>query len=122
MKIEIHDKLRIREIQEQFTAHFPYLKLEFYVGAHASGEGTSNELKISDDAVIGDHRKKHNTGELSIHANLKVNTLETAFSEIFGLNAQVFRKSGNVWLQTTTTDNWTLSEQNETAAELALAP
>ena len=38
----------------------------------------------------------------------------------FGLSAQVFRLSGDVWLETTSTDNWTLEEQNSTGQEAAV--
>jgi hypothetical protein len=48
---------------------------------------------------------------------MKVGELEHAFNVKFGLSAQVFRKSGEIWLQTTTTDTWTLAKQNEVAME-----
>lgn len=53
---------------------------------------------------------------------MKVSELESVFTETFGLSVQVFRKLGNVWLQTTTTDNWTLAEQNQKASEKEGAP
>jgi hypothetical protein len=43
--------------------------------------------------------------------------VENAFEEMYGLSVQVFRKSGNTWLQTTTSDSWTLNEQNQKALE-----
>lgn len=72
------------------------------------------------DKTIGEVRNKHNSGEVSIHGNQKVSTLESNFHDTFGLNVQVFRKSANLWLQTTVTDEWTLSQQNETAKEFSL--
>jgi hypothetical protein len=44
---------------------------------------------------------------------MTVSELEKSFTEIYGLYTQVFRKSGNIWLVTTITDNWTLNEQNQ---------
>ena len=41
--------------------------------------------------TIGDIRSKHNSGELSIHGNQKVSTLEQVFHDHYGLNVQVFR-------------------------------
>jgi hypothetical protein len=38
---------------------------------------------------------------------------------VYGLSVQVFRKSGNVWLETSATDNWTLRQQNNEGAELS---
>jgi hypothetical protein len=48
---------------------------------------------------------------------MKVGELENLFAEKFGLYVQLFRKSGKVWLQTTTTDTWTLKEQSKLASE-----
>ena len=44
---------------------------------------------------------------------LPVKTRLLDFKEIYDLNVQVFRRSGNIWLQTTATDHLSLSAQNE---------
>jgi hypothetical protein len=46
-----------------------------------------------------------------------VSELEQQFQDIFEISAQVFRKNGDYWLQTTATDSWTLGEQNSRARE-----
>ncbi|MBK6949217.1 MAG: hypothetical protein IPH16_15200 [Haliscomenobacter sp.] len=43
---------------------------------------------------------------------MTVREFEQAFYDTYGLNVQVFRRSGNIWIQTTATDSWTLAEQN----------
>jgi len=50
---------------------------------------------------------------------MKVSELEKIFLEDYGLNVQVFRNSGRVWLETTMTDDWTLAEQNRQGEELS---
>jgi hypothetical protein len=50
---------------------------------------------------------------------MKVSELEELFEEVFGLSVQVFRKSGESWLQTTTTDSWTLNQQNLKGKEMS---
>ncbi len=45
--------------------------------------------------------------------------VEQFFKLHFNLNAQVFRKSGNNWLETTLTDSWTLKKQNQEGMELS---
>lgn len=119
-EIEINDDKTIAEVQTAFQAHFPFLKLEFYASAHAEGEGSADAEKLDVQMTIGEARKEETSGHVSIHGNQKVSTLEMIFQEVYGLNVQVFRKSGALWLQTTTTDAWTLSEQNDTAKEFAL--
>lgn len=114
--MDITNDKKIADIQTEFSEKFSNLKIEFYQTPHEVGEGTKEELKYDPNSTIGEIRKKGSEGDLSIHGNLKVETLESKLAEQFGLNAQVFRKSGNVWLQTTKTDDWTLSEQNDRGA------
>ncbi len=53
-----------------------------------------------------------NEGDFRIDSKLPVGEFEQKFLAKYGLNVQVFRKSGNLWMQTTATDSWTLAEQN----------
>ena len=113
----ITDNKSLRQVKNEFQEKFPFLKLEFYDHAHHEGEGSPEKYHLDETMTIGGVRKVHNEGELSIHGNLKVSTLESQFAEIFGLNVQVFRRSGELWLQTTSTDEWTLADQNEKGAK-----
>ncbi len=108
----ITDKATIAEIQESFSSHFPNLKIEFYKKDHELGEGSVEKEKWPQEKNIGQIRNTHQNGDLRINGHLKVATLEKLFHDEYGLNVQVFRKSGSAWLQTTATDEWTLSEQN----------
>jgi hypothetical protein len=113
----ITDNKKISLVKRDFSQKFQNLKLEFYKKEHEEGEGNTAMEKINQDLTIGEIRTIHNSGELSINGHLKVSTLEQSFLEDYGLNVQVFRKSGGLWLQTTSTDNWTLSEQNTRGRE-----
>ena len=108
----ISDDKTIGQICNEFQEKFPFLKIEFYAEAHEVGKGSSPVNKLSHNIPVSEARTIHSEGDLSIHGNLKVSTLEENFKDQYGLNAQVFRKSGNLWLQTSTTDSWTLHEQN----------
>lgn len=108
----ISDEKKIREVQEEFNEKFPFLKLEFYTEEHEAEEGSPADQKIDPEKTVGEIRRKHSSGDLSINGNQKVSTLEKNFHDTYGLNAQVFRRSGDIWLQTTSTDDWTLAEQN----------
>lgn len=109
----ITDEKRLVDIQREFSQKFPYLKLEFYTQPHAAGAGSSNKVQLPALSKIGDVRKVHNAGDLSINGHFKVKNLEQLFYQQYGLNVQVFRRSGDIWLQTTSTDEWTLTEQNQ---------
>ena len=108
----ITDNVTLESVQQAFTTKFPNLKIEFYKKEHEVGEGSADLEKWSTAQTIGEIRTTHQSGDLTIDANLRVADLEQLFHDQYGLNVQVFRKSGGTWLQTTATDDWTLAEQN----------
>lgn len=119
MDLIIHDSFKLCEIQEEFSRHFPFLKLEFFSFAPGEKKVFSEKYLIRDtNKSLGDVRHIHNFGHLSINGHQKVSTLELNFLKIFGIDIQVFRKSGQVWLETTHTNDWTLTEQNRKGGEL----
>lgn len=109
----ITDEKKLVDIQREFNEKFPFLKLEFYTQPYEAGVGSPNKVLLPALSKIGEVRQVHNTGDLGINGHLKVKSLEQLFQEQYGLNVQVFRRSGELWLQTTSTDDWTLSEQNQ---------
>lgn len=70
-----------------------------------------------DNLLLKDIRTKHNDGVLSIDGHLKTSTFEKNFHSHFGVNVQVFRKQGRIWLQTIITDDWTLGHQEHKGEE-----
>ena len=118
-EILISDDLTIEQVQDKFSEHFPFLKLEFFKSAHEAEAGSPKDGLINSKKIIGDIRTRQSEGELSIHGNQKVSTLESHFEDNYGLHVQVFRKSGKVWLETTKTDSWTLAEQNKMGEEMS---
>ncbi len=103
---------KIKDLQAEFQKDFPYLKLEFYKGAHQQGEASPARQQLDSEQLVGKVRSVQQAGHLPIRAEMTVAELERLFVENFGLNVQVFRRSGTLWLQTSATDNWTLAEQN----------
>ena len=68
---------------------------------------------------IGDSKLSIPDADVEISEDMKVSDLEKLFKDNFKLAVQVFRKSGNLWLETTMTDNWTLLQQNNHVRELS---
>ncbi|HEY0678203.1 MAG TPA: hypothetical protein VGD17_07945 [Chitinophagaceae bacterium] len=119
MELTIAGARYIQEIQHDFNDAFPFLKIEFFkpqssrtVHAYAA-----NLLKHS--LKINEARRLQQDGVMEIKDITKVSDLEKDFKEKFGLYVQVFRKSGNVWLETTMSDNWTLKQQNDHGREIS---
>lgn len=108
----ITDEKKLIEVQREFNQKFPYLKIEFYSGRHEPGQGSPVRERLDSQQTIGEVRTVHEEGDLRVDGRTTVNRFEQTFYERYGLNVQVFRKSGNLWIQTTSTDTWTLNEQN----------
>jgi hypothetical protein len=67
--------------------------------------------------TIGSIREVAYDGYIQIEPNMTAMQVENAFGDTFGLNVQIFRKSGSNWLMTHSSDLWTLEEQDKKAEE-----
>lgn len=119
MKININDKKKISALQKEFSEAFPFLKVEFFSKPHKVGAPSAKKIMKPSSALIGECRSVHKDGTLSIGSKMTVAELEQHFRDDFGLSAQVFRRSGKAWLETTITDGWTLDKQNKQGEALS---
>ena len=119
MKISIDDNRKIFEIQEEFNALFPYLKIEFFSSTHKPGCASAKTFIKHGSKTLNECRSIHKKGKITITPDMTVNEVEQTFGKKYGLGVQIFRKSGKVWLETTVTDSWTLKEQNKQGEELS---
>ena len=99
---------------------FPGLKLEFYAKAHGSGEGSPVQERLPGESQLSEVRTVNKEADLEIDPEMSVSQFEQLFAERYGLNVQVFRKSGNLWMQTTSTDHWSLALQNRKGGASAI--
>ena len=113
MLLNIHDNLLIDDIQEHFSKCFPNLKIEVYSTPHHSKKGSLEKDIISPRTPIGEIRKNHASGVLEIKSSDKVGDVEKRFKKSFDLNVQIFRKEDDCWIQTTSTDLYTLEQEAE---------
>ncbi|HRG51631.1 MAG TPA: hypothetical protein PLL00_02255 [Bacteroidia bacterium] len=111
--ITVSDKYKIHTIKEKFNIIFPYLRIELF---SSSTNSSSFSEKNSD---LEKFRLRGNTDTIIISPKMTVSDLEMHFKNIYGLMAQVYRKSGKIWLETTVTDSWTLEEQNKQGESLS---
>lgn len=106
----------IHEVKREFNSAFPFLRLDFY--RVQESETLAPVKKILGDAVPFKAAGLDKEGILHVHNAMTVAELETAFRKKFHLTVQVARQSGNVWLETTMTDDWSLEQQNEHGQEI----
>lgn len=95
-----------------FADHFPFLKIEFFKNLELNGIRITKKLENS----YGLFRIPET--EISLLASRTIQSLKRDIFEITGLTAKIFRKSGNVWIETSLTDDWSLDRQNEEGKQI----
>lgn len=112
MYLHISSKLPISDIQKVFSSTFPYLKIEFF-------RRPATRYPSPDNHRITEAPQQVAEEDIEITGEMKVRELEQALDKLFSLDARVFRRSGNIWLETTMTNDWTLAHQNEQGREIS---
>lgn len=118
MNLHIAPNRLISDVQKDFNDCYPFLKLEFFSGSRNGRPYSPSRKIIPGNRKIGDAQLSVTDGNIDVTGNMKVSELETLFHDGFSLSVQVFRRSGNLWLETTMTDNWTLEHQNAHGREI----
>jgi hypothetical protein len=124
MKTNLANWRLIIEVQKEFTKTYPFLKIDFSNG-NLRGKNTGADVSPDgvDDASEQDQTRRRLAQnllweELGFRDNMKINEVEQLLQYQFGVPAHVFRKSGNLWLETKMTQHWTLRQQNEQGYEI----
>ena len=108
----------IKEVQQNFNTAFPFLKIEFFKPGkerkkrQPAANLLPGTITLREAGLIPGREET-----MEITGALTVQELENRLFNKFGLTVQVFRKSGNLWLETTMTDLRTLKDQNEHGEE-----
>jgi len=119
MEIHINSNTRIAELQSAFRTEFPHLKLGFFEDRNHDKKLTADELLKDERTTLSSIKGALSNGSLLIEGNMTVEELEFGFLRQFNLHVQVFRKSGGNWLATSSTDEWTLNEQELRGREMS---
>lgn len=118
MKLYIEKETQVDDIKRVFTACYPFLKLEFYKKQISSNNYPLKKEVISSKAPPISLGKVAGKKMIDIDDERTVAELENEF-ESLGLIAEVYRKSGNVWVNTSLTNDWTLAQQNLEGEEIS---
>ena len=119
MKLHIAPTRLISEIQQEFNAEFNFLKLEFFTRKGFINSDYSAIHLAPPTRRIGDIQQVITEGNIEIDGDMVVKDLEERLKNELNVATQVFRKSGNLWLETTMTDSWTLNRQNSHGKEIS---
>ncbi len=111
-KMRINNLSTLQNIRNEFHNKFPYLKIEFYRHDHDAKHSSPKADQISGNEKISDLVGHSVNVDFEIQPLMTVGEFEKIFYEKTSLGVQVFRKSAGIWLQTSSTDSWTLEKQN----------
>jgi hypothetical protein len=97
-ELYIDDKRSFQYVQYEFSERYPFLKIDFLRPYIGDGPPLFRRQRIQGTINIGGHKT--------------VDQIVRDFEEIFGLSMIILRRSGNVWVETSLTADWTLEQQN----------
>jgi hypothetical protein len=113
MKLFIGKESKAEDLKNLFTLCYPYLKIEFF-----KKPSVINVLDKKDAATVNRFESISGSALIDIDKNITVGHLENDFA-LLGLKAEVFRRCGNVWVETSLTEGWTLHQQNLEGEEIS---
>ena len=119
MNLRIAPNRLISDLQKDFNNAFPFLKLEFFRNRNQQIPVFTFQQILPYNNRIAEGQAAITDGDIEVNPDMRVKELEKIFQDQFSLAVQVFRRSGNLWLETTMTDNWTLRQQNEHGREIS---
>lgn len=119
MTINITSERLIKDIQDEFSQAFPFLKIEFQRKAHPFMNSAQRIYALPNEFIKGHTVKTHAKRIIEITPSMTVRELEDSCEKNFGVYVQFYRKSGILWLKVTMTDNWTMKQQNELGSEIS---
>lgn len=105
-----HDTL-ISDVQDSFHRAYPHLKISFFTHPHAICKSNSRNQEIPAHTKIGDVSGFKTQGSFELVPGMLVTEFEQRLWADFGLSAQVLRDAGHHYVQTTTTDGWSMDRQ-----------
>jgi hypothetical protein len=99
LELYIDNTHSFQHVQHAFTERYPFLKIDFIRPFIGDSSPLSGKQRVQGSINIG---KQRTVGEIT-----------KDFEALFGLSMIVSRRSGNVWIGTSLTSDWTLERQNE---------
>lgn len=119
MELIIGYTTTVDDVLMQFNALYPFLQLQVYSSLPTWHKSIQKLVKMPPGQLIKTWAPTHSQVSLSIENKITVAQLVDSLKAI-GLRARVSRKSGNQWIETSLTDDWTLEQQNREAMQISI--
>lgn len=120
MRLSIAHNIIIDDLQKTFQENFPHLSIRFVKTQLAGTSSASIKKLCNTSSPLGKEIMLKKEGEINISNDTTVDELIHEFREDYGIPVQLFRKSGNLWIEITLTSNYTLLQQNIMGRELSI--
>jgi len=117
MKLFIEKESKVGDIKKIFACSYPFLKIELYKKPFTYSHIGIKKEQLAPTESLNKFIHAVDKAAINISRDVTVAELENQFADI-GLIAEVFRKSGNVWIESSLTNNWTLQQQNAEGEEI----
>jgi hypothetical protein len=114
MQIIIDDTKNVQTLQSEFNQMCPYrrfLLVKMQPGQESRKIG-QDQPQPTQNTTLLEYKINNDKTPFFIYPEMTVAELEQQFNNLYGLEPIILRKSGNVWIETSITDDWTLEEQN----------
>ncbi|HOZ82115.1 MAG TPA: hypothetical protein PLU85_04060 [Bacteroidia bacterium] len=118
-RLTIQAEDTILDFQKKFNRIYPFLKIEFFEKAHIAKQGSHKKEMIASNMLFRGLIGRGKSHIINFNDDFSISDFEMLLNDQCRLYAQVFRKSGKIWLETSATDYWTLEQQNEEGKSLA---
>lgn len=113
MKLTFFRTSTIKDLKQQFSRYFPYLRLVFYQEEDPVENRSATKKNVGDDVCLSEIKTLKKEGSVQLDAAAVVTAFEKRIQEEFGLLVKIYRKAGVMWIETTETGNLSLDKQNK---------
>ncbi|MFM7193268.1 MAG: hypothetical protein ACKOYP_00595 [Bacteroidota bacterium] len=108
----LFDGQTIGAVQKQFSDQYPFLKIDFF-----------KELELNGIRVIKKLEPHYmlyrlSASNIDIAGSRSVADTKKEFKSVTGLLTRVYRRAGEVWIETSLTDDWSLDRQNSEGRQI----
>ena len=117
MTISITAHKKIADFQEELSALFPALKVEFFTSPYEVGKTLGSEtmifnrtkqmVEIAQKEIFGKSKS-----DFDVTPEMTVRAFEQKLWKQYALCVKVFRNESGSFVETSSTDTWSLAEQN----------
>ncbi len=115
LTLKIDESKSVGDFKKEFSSTFPFLKIELFKKSSSQVDPKNTKSTI---VLASNQPLSKGTFTLHIEGETSVAELKAMFLKKLGIIIRVCRRSGNMWVETSLTDDWSLGKQNHEAEQM----